>query len=197
MVKSINTLTIRQYSMFERTGRARYLMYLPLPFFRKQLERLIREIAEKLGGDDKVGLSKEWHRVKSIQRIQYLTVLYQAVFNLMINQTQINAYREALGKTVKENKNLIGYLKQIQKEAKIVVSCPEDLIKLAKHIEVLNSKYLERFKELPEPKGMTFSQIVIAVFSTMGMNIQYNVTMADFFELKKQAEEISKKYQDG
>ena len=36
-------------------------------------------------------------------------------------------------------------------------------------------------------------QIVIGIFATLGMRIEYSMPIADFFDLKKQAEKIAKK----
>jgi len=197
MVKTVNTLTVGQYGLYQKTGKEKYLMTIPLPFlFKQKIQDLIKEVNKGLQGGDIVesAMRKETHRLKSIRKLQYLMVLYQGVYNGMVNTARLESMS---GKSVK-SKALDICLEKVRERTQIDIKSPEDLKKLSEKINHMTDKYTENFNEPEEVKGMTYNQVLMTVFILSGLTaINYNMRMSDFFELKEQAEEISKRAKKG
>ena len=154
-----------------------------------------------MGSDKSIQYAeKEWHRAKSKERLTLLTTLYAAVYNLMIHKPQSDVWMEMAGKDPSKSKNLKYYLSEIELATGIKVKKLEDLEELQKVIDRWIEKYHEHFPEQPEDEKstpLTFMQIVMGVFSSMGMRIEYSMSISDFLDLKQQAEERSKSQKHG
>lgn len=200
MVKTIHTITIKDYSLYEKTDNLR--IFCPVPWlYKKRLDELLIEITKGLGsgGSDEL-LDKEHWRLTSLLRLQELIVLYNGVQNLLINKIQVDKWLKDLGKKPRGNyDNLKTYTDQIEKTAGIKIETLEDLMKLKKKIDFWTAKYHENFmKEEEEKKGITFDQIVVAVFiSVMKSNIDYDMPLSVFFSLKESVEKQTKKIEHG
>jgi hypothetical protein len=204
MVKSIHHITIRDYSLFEQTGNPVYLMRYRIPLhrlYRKQLSALVEQIAAGLGSetDETAKMQKEYHRLKSVMRIQLMVALYQAVYNLLINKVTVEGWKQVIGKGNKgaDYTGLIGYMDQIRQYAGIDFDpdhWESDMINLKELIDRWTDKYNEAFV-LPEAgqdtDKLTFLQIVMGVFSVLNFPLDEDTRMVTFFEMKRQAEEIA------
>jgi hypothetical protein len=198
MIKSIHILTIRDYSLFEKTMEVKYLL-TGWSLKKPDIDPLLTEIAKGLGSEqnEDQALQKEKHRIKSLYRIQYLVTLYQAAYNLLINKTKIDVWRAAIGRTkTSDYLNLIEYVKKIKEAMGIEINpdtWDDDMIALSKEIDLWTDKYKQNFTNRPIEEGMTFMQIVLGVFAALQFPINENLSMSDFFEMKRQAEALSKR----
>lgn len=205
MVKSIHTLTINDYSLFEKTGDIKYLLTGWTPFKSRilpKIESLVAEIARGLGSEsnEDQALRKEFHRLKSLYRIQYLVTLYQAAYNLLINKTQIDVWKAAIGKGKPSNYlNLIEYVDKIKEATGIQINpdtWDDDMMVLSREIDLWTDKYRQNFLNQPTAEGLTFMQIVLGVFAALQFPLNMEISMSDFFVMKQQTEELSKRLKD-
>lgn len=195
MIKDINHITIRDYNLFEKTGNPRSLIS-GLFWKKKNLESRLLEIAQNLGSEkdkDQV-LKKEHHRLSSLFRIEYLIVLYESTYNLLVNKTQIDVWKSAIGKNKGSDfTNLIDYVAKIEEQTGIVID-PDNwqtgMIGLKWEIDRWTDKYAENFTNQSKEDGVTFMQIVLGVFSVLKFPINEEICLSDFFEMKRQAEKI-------
>ena len=200
MVKTIHTITIKDYSLFEKTDNLR--IFCPVPWlYRKRLDELLIEITKGLGsgGSDEL-LEKEHWRLTSLLRLQELITLHNGVQNLLVNKIRVDKWLAELGKKPRGNyDNLKSYTDQIEKSTGIKIEKIEDLIKLKKKIDFYTEKYHEHFMQEEQKEGITFDQIVVAVFiSAMKSNIDYNMPLSVFFSLKETVEkQVKKTKEDG
>ncbi len=197
MVKTIHTLTIHDYSLFEKTGDIKYLL---TGWTRKpNIEPLLNEIIKGLGSETNQdqALQKEFHRLKSVYRIQYLVTLYQAAYNLLINKAKIDVWKAAIGKGKPSNYlNLIEYVDKIKEATGIEINpdtWDDDMIALSKEIDLWTDKYKQNFLNQPAGEGMTFFQIVMGVFAALQFPLNDQISMSDFFLMKSEAEKLSKR----
>jgi len=197
MVKSIHTLTIHDYSLFEKTGEVKYLL---TGWTRKpNIEPLLNEIIKGLGSETNQdqALQKEFHRLKSVYRIQYLVTLYQAAYNLLINKMQVDVWKSAIGKNKgSDYTNLIEYVEKIKEATGIVINADtwdDDMIALSKEIDLWTDKYKQNFLNQSQGEGMTFFQIVMGVFAALQFPLNDQLSMSDFFLMKQEAEKLSKR----
>jgi len=160
MVKSIHTLIISDYSLFEKTGEVKYLLEGHVWNPKKEnIEPLLDEIAKGLGSetDENQALQKEFHRIKSVYRIQYLLTLYQAAYNLLINKMQIDVWRAAIGKNKPSNyTNLIDYVEKIKEATGIEIN-PDtwysDMVSLSKEIELWTDNSAGHYRHSVSRRG--------------------------------------------
>lgn len=198
-VKDIHHISIRDYSLFEKTGKPGSLVYFPI-YSKKRFEALLTEIAQGLGSDQNQdqALKKEHHRLTSLFRIEYLIVLYEATYNLLVNKTQIDIWKSVIRKNKgSDYSNLLEYTEKIKAETGIEISpdawC-EDMIALKWEIDRWTDKYAENFLNGEQTKeGVTFMQIVLGVFSVLKFSINEDICLSDFFEMKRQAEAMIRK----
>ena len=197
MVKSIHTLTIHDYSLFEKTGEVKYLL---TGWTRKpNIEPLLNEIIKGLGSETNQdqALQKEFHRLKSVYRIQYLVTLYQAAYNLLINKMQVDVWKSAIGKNKgSDYTNLIEYVEKIKEATGIEINAEtwdDDMIALSKEIDLWTDKYKQNFLNQSQGEGMTFFQIVMGVFAALQFPLNDQLSMSDFFLMKQEAEKLSKR----
>ena len=200
MVKTIHTITIKDYSLFEKTDNLR--IFCPVPWlYKKRLDELLIEITKGLGsgGSDEL-LEKEHWRLTSLLRLQELITLHNGVQNLLVNKIRVDKWLAELGKKPHGNyDNLKTYTEQIEKSTGIKIEKIEDLIKLKKKIDFYTEKYHEHFMQEEQKEGITFDQIVVAVFiSAMKSNIDYDMPLSVFFSLKETVEkQVKKTKEDG
>ena len=194
MLKTIHTLTIGDYRFFEKTGDSKYLFDGKV-IKHVSIAGLLQEINIGLSGENENSnkLQKELHKVKSQYRIQLLITLYEAVYNIMVLQKDINEWRELAGLKQTNVLNLSKYTDKIKKATNIEINSIDDLEKLKKEIERWVDKFAENFPESDiEPDGITFIQMVLGVFAATNMSLDYKMYLSDFFELKKEAEQLNK-----
>ena len=199
MVKTIHTVTIKDYSLYEKTDNLRIFCRVPW-LYKKRLDELLAEIAKGLGsGENDELLEKEHWRLTSLYRIQELIILYNGVQNLLINKIQIDTWLKDIGKEPRGNyDNLKTYTDKIEKESGIKIETIEDLLKLKKKIDFYTVKYHENFLQEEKKEGITFDQIVVGVFiSALKLNIDYDMPLSMFFSLKESVEKQSKKIEHG
>lgn len=201
MIENVNTLTIKRYSLFDKTNKLRYLKsrwnILPIFLFKDKLLKLAFEIHKRLSGSTIDGsLDKEEHKINSINKIQLLIALYQAAFNLLENVETINRWKKIAGLELTKMKNLKEYTDKIFKYTGYTIKTMKDLVLVRNEIDRRTEKYAEFFPEDEEKttkKGASFMQVYMGVISVMDITFNYDMIMSDFFEAKEDAYKRTKK----
>ena len=103
---------------------------------------------------------------------------------------------EAIGKKVTKCGDLPVLLEKIKDATGVEIKDLDDMNKLQSVIDRWIEKYHEHFMMGEKKEPLTFMQIVIGIFSALGMRIEYSMPISDFFDLKKQAEKTAKKKTD-
>ncbi len=201
MIESINTLTVKKYSLFDKTNKIHYFKkwwnILPANLFSKKIVKLADSIHNKLSGKN-IGntLDKEDHKISLTNRIQLLISLYQATYNLLENLGTINKWKRGIGLKETINNDIKEYTDKILKYTGYTIKKVKDLELLKNEVDRLTEKYAEFFPEDEEEpkKGATFMQIYLGVISNMNLPFSYEMTMADFFDAFDATTERVKKY---
>ena len=108
-----------------------------------------------------------------------------------MNGVIVNQWKKDIGRKESKLDNLSVYVEQIKEQTGIEVKSIDDLSRLRKEIERWVDKFNENFKQEKKADGITFMSIVLGVFATMNMPLNYDMYLSDFFELKRQAEQIA------
>lgn len=200
MIENINTLTIKKYSLFDKTNKLRYLKcwwnILPTFLFKKKLFELASSIHKRLSGIKlDSDFEKEVHRINSINKIQLLIALYQAAYNLLENLASVNVWKRSMGLEETKPENLKEYTDKILKYTGYKIKTVKDLVLVKNEIDRLSEKFAEFFpkEKITNKKGATFMQIYLGVISVMDIPFSYDMIMSDFLEAKDDAYERIKK----
>ncbi len=189
MENLIHKITIREWNYFSKSLDISVLKRYGIN--KKNIETLIQIVDENLG--ETMDFDKETHKLSSKFRIQELITYYKNLHSLMVHQLKVELMLLELNIEKKLNEDLDNVIKakaeQLKSKYEIEVITLEDLSKIEDEIQRRLDKYSELTKDSDiEIKGVTFPELVIAVFRNLGYDkIDYDMVLSDFFELKKQA----------
>jgi hypothetical protein len=126
-------------------------------------------------------------------KIQELMVYLYLFTTLFLHKIQISVIEAETGAKIKKDERIENILESAKERLKskftIEVESLDDIEKIQREINRRIDKYTERFKAIKkEVSGMTFSEIVIYVFRTLGyQKIDYDMKLSGFFHLKDMA----------
>lgn len=199
MIHSIYTMTIGCYGQLEKTQDARLLRRwfnpFPVRFFKKRIEKFMQDVTELFGGEG-VGseLSEQIDRAYSVNKMLQLSILYDALYAAMVIKAGVDITLLLMNQDPKEIKNLDFYKKEVKELTGIEIKDISDIAKLRDEMTRLADKFKERFRE-DEPESddkPSFIRGAMAVFSLMEIPYNSDMTLAEFAELKKLADERRK-----
>jgi len=188
LAKTIHTLTIGEYSLYHRTANIKHLKrFWWCPNWLVDVSDLVNEIDAELGGGTNEKLQKEKHKLNSQYKIQKLIVLYQALVNTLVHETQVNIWRKEIGKPIKESKNSKTYIDDLYDTCQIKIKSIDDLKRIISEIERRVDKFKEYFTDKPVENGLTFDELMMGYLSASNQQIgtSYNMKMSHFISLKK------------
>lgn len=197
MIHSIYTMTIGRYGQLEKTQDARLLKlwYNPFParFFKKRIERFFQDVAQLWGDGIGNELSEQIERAYMINKMLQMSILYDALYTLMVIKAGIDITLLMLDRDPKEAPSLQYFKDQCEELTGIKVGGADDILKLKDEMTRMSDKFKERFPdEEPTDEKPSFTKGAMAVFSLMEVGYNSEMTLAEFAELKHLADERRK-----
>jgi hypothetical protein len=198
MIHTIYTMTIGRYGRLDGTQDARLLRRwwnpLPLGLFRKSIDKFFDAVRNALNEDGQdTGLTDQLERLYMVNKMLQLSILYDALYLLMIIKAGIDISMLLMDKTPAEAKNIDYYKARVKEMTGIDIIEMTDLGKLRDEMTRLADKFRERFSDNAEPEEkVSFYKGVLSVFSLMEMPYNERMNLAEFAELKKLADERRK-----
>lgn len=199
MIHSIHTMTLGRYGQLDKTGDASLLKrsYNPFPvgWFVKRIERFqdqVREIFEHNDGE----LYNQFERLYMANKLLKISILYDALYNLMVMRAPIKAVIEMVeAKKLKEDR-VKYYIDEVKELTGIEIREMKDLLKLQSEFTRLTDKFRERFPDKePQHNEYSFSRAALSVFAIMEMPYDSSMTLAEFADLQTLAAERAKQYE--
>lgn len=196
MIHTVNSLSIRTYGEIDRTGNISLLKrwFNPFPVTWFDTDKLFFDVRGILGENTNNTLSNEIYKQIAYNTILMLDRMLKTMSVLMRNQNDRSLFRVLFKKSVVNyDGNLDFYFEKVKKITGIEIKDGNDLEKLAKEVQRRIDKYNERYPKDEEPKNeVIFMDIVMGVFSIIGMDYTPGMTMAEFGRLKVRADNIIK-----
>ena len=199
MIHSIYTMSIGRYGRLDKTQDARLLRRwfnpLPVGLFRKRINKFFESVREALGGDgNDTELYDQLERVYMTNRMLLLSVLYDALYLLMITKAGVDMTLLLLNKEVQEPKNLDFFKEQTKELTGIEINNALDILKIRDELTRMKDKFAERFPDKPvdEQEKSTFYRGALSIFSLMEMPYNPDMTLSEFSELKHLADDRRK-----
>ena len=198
MIHTIYTMSIGRFGQLEKTQDARLLRLwwnpLPVRLFRKRIDIFFQSVAELWTEDGfNSQLNDQVERAYMINKMLQMSIIYDALYALMVIKAGIDITLLMLDRDPKESKNLQYYKDQVKELTGIDIQDIADIAKLRDEMTRMSDKFKERFPdEEPSDEKPSFTRAALGIFSIMEMPYNERMTMAEFAELKKLAEERTK-----
>jgi len=198
MIHSIYTMTLGRYGQLDKTKDARLMRRwfnpLPVSLFRKSIDKFFESVKD-LFNEDGVNneLNDQIERVYMVNKMLQLSILYDALYAQLILKAGIDIALLMLNKDPKEAANLQYYKDLVKELTGIEINDYADLLKLRAEQTRMADKFKERFPDQEEIENKpSFYRAAIRVFSLVEMSYNEKMTLAEFGELKKEAEDRAK-----
>lgn len=199
MIHTVYTMTIGRYGQLEKTQDARLLRLwwnpLPVKWFSKRIDRFFNSVALLWSEDGNNNeLNEQVERIYLINKMLQMSILYDALYSLLIVKAGIDIVLLMADREVKEHPSLQFYKDRVKELTEIDIEEPADLLKLRDEMTRMTDKFKERFPDgEAEEEKPSFYRAALGVFSVMEMTYNPDMTLVEFAELKKLAEERVKK----
>jgi len=177
------TLTLRRFSLYRKTGDLRLLfkIHVPLWYAKKNHEAFLNEFNTLFNEESDRELDKLVHKLLSQNKILLMHLLLKAV-NMHLNEKlKIDMMRNKVDYT---DSNLLKYLAEIEEVSGIKVTNLEDMKAFVEEIERSTDKYDQLFPIEEPKKDVSVLQFAIRIFGILEMNYDPDITLFELSEMK-------------
>lgn len=193
-------ITIRQFDITERTGNVTHLLrwwnILPSRLFVRSIARQLSELAKQINDTDKG--DEFMYQVEALLKIEVIRVNYLGIVNILANQKSANFFVRFIKGTrhrrIREinSPNLARYIAEVKRTTGIDINTVDDLKRVKQTLQFRIDKYNEAYmQKLKKEEGKTYlMSIALGVFSYLNMPFNPQITVIEFIEARKKAEEM-------
>jgi len=198
MIHTIYTMSISRYGQLEKTQDAKLLRRwfnpLPVKLFRKRIDKFFQSVADLWSEDGfNSELNEQVERMYMVNKMLQMSILYDALYSLMVIKAGIDITLLMLSRDPKEAKNLQYYRDQVKELTGIEINEIADITKLRDEMTRMSDKFKDGFPEKPEEtEKASFTRAALGVFAVMEMPYNPEMSLVEFSELRKLAEERTK-----
>jgi hypothetical protein len=198
IVHTLDTITLRQYAKFEKSKEVRYLLRIPAPAFltEKGLTRFFEEFATTFG-EGRKDLEREKAKLMAYNKI----LLAQAIltgFQLHLgDRMQLEMLKPGMSQHL-HNPDIAYYIKEAEAAFMVEIHTLQDITDLRDELERMIDKFNEMFPKIEQKtdKGISMIQFALSVFVILALPFDNRMTLSEFAELKKLANERAKQMND-
>lgn len=191
MLKSLHEILLKDIILLDATKRADSLKrykFIPLWLCRKELDDLVKQVFDLIGGQSVDDLQNDFDKLLSYQKIKRLETLLTAVDIETGLKARINAWKIILEKDYKDSEQLEKVLEQVKIHTGIEIKTPEDLKEFEAYIQHKVDKYMEMYPEI-ERTEVKLIKVIYSVFNYLSEPFNENMRLIEFVELKVMAED--------
>ena len=155
MIHTIYTMSISRYGQLEKTQDAKLLRRwfnpLPVKLFRKRIDKFFQSVADLWSEDGfNSELNEQVERMYMVNKMLQMSILYDALYSLMVIKDGIDITLLMLDRDPKEAKNLQYYRDQVKELTGIEINEIADIARLRDEMTRMSDKFKERFPEKAE-----------------------------------------------
>lgn len=204
IIHTPRTMTVRQYSRYEAEKdirllfRFRWLRFIPLRFVLKQLENFTTDFNRLFNPESGSDLYRQVDKLIFQNKLMIMQALSEAIHVHLVHKVRLDLTREKCGMKSKQSETLSNYIEMASNISGLEIKTLKDIEDFRHELERSVDKYEEMFAEKPkEGKTANIIELFYIYCSILEINPSYtDMTLYEFSELKKQAEEKSKRMQD-
>lgn len=192
-------MTVRQYSQYEAKRDFRLLFrrfsFLPVRWFDKQIEAFTNDFNRVFSNDGQGELYRNIQKVIFQNKLIKLQALAEAIYVHLIQRAELDLIYQKYNLKREPDRHLAGYIEEVNKVTGIKIETLQDVSDFMQELERLNDKYGEMYAEKQTViKSASILELFFIYCSLMEVNPDYtNMLLSEFADLKKQAEEKSKR----
>jgi len=199
-LKQIHEIKLKDILLLDETKNAKHLFnyrLLPIYFYKNKLEKLTKEIYERIGDSDVSDISDKFDHIMDLRKLQILEALYNACYAELHLNTKVNVYKLLIEKKPIESKNLEEILQKIKQYTGIDILKPDDFLRFKKKVEFIKDKFEEKYhkKQSEQKEEVKITKIIYSIFHYLNEPYNENMRLLTFVELKNMAEDEIKKAQ--
>ena len=188
-------MTLGRYGQLDKTQNAglmrRWFNPLPVGLFRKSIDKFFEEVKD-IFNDEGVSneLNDQIERAYMINKMLQMSILYNALYADMILKAGTDITLLLLNRDPAISKNLDYFKSEVKELTGIGINEVTDLAKLSSEMTRMADKFAERFPTEEEiQEKPSFYRAAIRIFSLVEMPYNDRMTIAEFAELKKEADD--------
>jgi len=195
------TMTVRQYARYEADRNPRLLFrrfaWLPVQWFDKQIEKFTEDFNAMFSPAESGELHRQVEKLIYQNRLIRMQAWAEAIHVHLVHKAQLDYQCSKLGIKREPDVKLAEYIEQIYTYTGQKIETLQDVEAFMDEIERLVDKYGEMFPEKAPVKSATIMELFYVYCSILEVNPQYtDMLLVEFADLKKQAEERSRKMQE-
>lgn len=199
IVHTLDTISLRQYSKFEKTKDIKYLLRLPAPLFltEKGLSKFFDEFASTFG-EGRKDLEREKSKLMAYNKILLAQAILTGFQLHLVDRIELTQQPDV--------KSIDYYIKEAEQAFNVKIETLKDIHDLKSELERMIDKFNEMFpaEKKKTENGISMMQFALSVFVILSLPFDANMKLSEFAELKKianekakQMNEIKEKYNGG
>lgn len=199
IVHTLDTISLRQYSKFEKTKDIKYLLRLPAPLFltEKGLSKFFDEFASTFG-EGRKDLEHEKSKLMAYNKILLAQAILTGFQLHLVDRIELTQQPDV--------KSIDYYIKEAEQAFNVKIETLKDIHDLKSELERMIDKFNEMFpaEKKKTENGISMMQFALSVFVILSLPFDANMKLSEFAELKKianekakQMNEIKEKYNGG
>lgn len=204
IIHTPQTMTVRQYSRFEQTHDLRLLIrfelfrIIPVKWLTKYFEGFTKEFNKLFNPDSGGELYKQIDKLLFQNKLMQMQALAEAIYVHLVHKVKLDILKAKIGMKSTPDEALAGYIERIKDISGVEIKTLQDVADFRTVLEHDIDKFEELFVEKKQPvKGATILELFYIYCSVLEINPSYiDMTLYEFSELKRQAEEKNKRIQE-
>ena len=181
MQEKLHKITVGDYGLYTKSGSLARLRKHGIN--KGNIAELNSLVDSRLSGKENKTVQTGIDKLIDKCGILQLKMLFDVLLHLMLLEGERDSYCKVIGKEPGEKKSK-EFIDKVFEISQIKIEEVEDVKKIKHEIMRRNDMYVQQYPKNVNPEGgVTFMEIVFAVFRNNGFDIDYNLILSDFFVL--------------
>lgn len=202
IIHTLDTITLRQYAAFEKTGDVRKLYHFfgwlaRFGLFMDDIQAFVTSFNKAFNPKADDDLVKQVEKLRYQNKVVMMQALAEAIHLHLVTRIEMKIMCERIGMKLPEDKNLLKYLDHIKELTGLEITNLDDVKGFNEEVQRKIDKFREIFAEKHPVKGSSIMELYFACCSILEQSPDYTqMTLAEFAEFKLQADEKAKRMEE-
>jgi hypothetical protein len=194
-------MTVRQYARYESEHNLKLLFrrfnWLPVRWFTKQIEAFTTEFNRLFSPEQAGEIYRTVNKMLFQNKLLIMQALSEALYVHLVRKAELDILKSKCKIKIEPDNNLIEYIERIKELTGIEIKTLEDVAEFRSELERSIDKFGEMFPDKPAVKSAGIMELFYIYCTVLEITPSHvDMTLTEFAEFKKQAEERSKRIQE-